>query len=102
MLSEQPQHQPSPHSRDTLLQRLKEDYGFDQEGWDRVLHKFADLSDEHIEELLAPTETTLRLVWTMCNNCHTVHEGIEPTERPEYQAALSAAKARSTDTHTQE
>ena len=82
--------------RATLLQQLKTDYGFEDIGWANVAGTFHPLSTEHIRSILQPTETQLRLSWVTCTNCDELHEHLEPVERPEYQAALAAARARNT------
>ena len=79
-----------------LLRQLKEDYGYNDPGWERAVEILSELTDEEIESQLAPSETKLRLTWVTCNSCGNIHEDLEPLDRPEYRRALEAARARDT------
>ena len=96
MMATQQAPVPDSHTpeRQALLNQLKTDYGYDDHGWHHVHHIFDDLSDAQIQSQLNPSEAALRLTWVLCSNCDEIHEELEPTDRPEYHAALIAARSR--------
>jgi hypothetical protein len=83
-------------SREATLRRIKQDYGFDDQGWNDILPVFNILTEEQLRAQIGPSETLLRLTWVSCNNCGGIHEELEPVDSPEYQRALEAARARGT------
>lgn len=76
-----------------LVNRIVVDYGFDPNSADAmaVLDSMPDMA---LESMTNPTYQMVRDVFTTCSQCGEYHPELEPLDRPEYQAALEAAKDR--------
>ena len=76
------------------LKKLKRDYGFDNEGWQKVREMFEGLETGQIENLLNPSPHQLKTVWTTCSRCGEEHPDMEPLDSEAYLNAMYRAILR--------
>ena len=84
--------------REHALARMMVDYGYDPERWPATRAILEDVPVEALEAMLEPGEEVLRTTWTTCSDCGAQHPELEPLDRPDYVAALQAARARDAGT----